>query len=699
MDVHCPSWISEVIFVDLCRLESTQKTPFKSMFEDHGRCLQQLREQQVRLTQLDKEGAELREENANLHARVAEMDKDRGNVTEAEVKAAQTDIHRLEKEVSQLYKDKSRLLEELVAAGGDLSNAKKQVQALEALLSQSQARVTELQGQLASTSSALAHERASREAATEEIASALSGREVALSETERLKRENGMLVRRLVELKEGEIGRMNEINKLHEEALEQAINMRREAASDREAVELIRARLMGMTFDQQASSSGTAPCKAVEAAAGSVQAAAAAMVSACGLGSVLSGASSTAAAASTASNYGTAVAAPLQPGGTAAAVAAAAPTNNNSTAAGDFSKARLSLKDVMGLPQGATSVLSCERVLPRQPYKSLLSHKGGCSSLAAQIPGCLIASCGLNSVVHLWDCPNQGLGLMSGIATGSSGGPQQSLQGMIGAISDVAFTCDGMQVIGAGADKSLKVWDVTSGQDRHTLTGHSAGVTGVASDPLDNRVALSCSEDRCIKMWDLSRGYSVRSLPCTKMPSCLIMVKDGNTIATGHVDGTVSLWDSRQAARGSGSGPAVESRDHAQAICALSCTTSDTQLLVASKDNTITVWDMRNMNVVRTLRATGFSVGTIGSMGRGRCKIDMSVDGRFIVAGCSDGGVYVWDDDRGAGKGGFSSPPLVLRHHKEAVVAAAWSNDVSVLATADKGGTVALWSMMGKVVA
>ena len=53
------------------------------------------------------------------------------------------------------------------------------------------------------------------------------------------------------------------------------------------------------------------------------------------------------------------------------------------------------------------------------------------------------------------------------------------------------------QVIGAGADKSLHLWDVASGQTRHTLTGHSAGVTGVSAGPLDARTAASCSEDRC----------------------------------------------------------------------------------------------------------------------------------------------------------------------------------------------------------
>jgi len=42
-------------------------------------------------------------------------------------------------------------------------------------------------------------------------------------------------------------------------------------------------------------------------------------------------------------------------------------------------------------------------------------------------------------------------------------------------------------------------------------------------------------------------------------------VRDANTIATGHVDGTVSLWDMRQSGgRGGSGGPALEAKDHMQ---------------------------------------------------------------------------------------------------------------------------------------
>jgi hypothetical protein len=50
---------------------------------------------------------------------------------------------------------------------------------------------------------------------------------------------------------------------------------------------------------------------------------------------------------------------------------------------------------------------------------------------------------------------------------------------------------------------------------------------------LDPRLAVSCGEDRAMKLWDLSRGFCVRSVPCAKMPNVLACSIEGSVIATG----------------------------------------------------------------------------------------------------------------------------------------------------------------------
>ena len=65
-------------------------------------------------------------------------------------------------------------------------------------------------------------------------------------------------------------------------------------------------------------------------------------------------------------------------------------------------------------------------------------------------------------MVRLWDP-------VSGQQTGT-------LHGMTETVTEVAFTCDAKYVLASGADQAVRMWDLSSGRVRHTLTGHSQKV-------------------------------------------------------------------------------------------------------------------------------------------------------------------------------------------------------------------------------
>ncbi len=48
------------------------------------------------------------------------------------------------------------------------------------------------------------------------------------------------------------------------------------------------------------------------------------------------------------------------------------------------------------------------------------------------------------------------------------------LHGMPEMVTGLAFTCDARALVAAGSDAALRMWDLTSGRVRHTLTGHVA---------------------------------------------------------------------------------------------------------------------------------------------------------------------------------------------------------------------------------
>ncbi|GFR44690.1 hypothetical protein Agub_g5988, partial [Astrephomene gubernaculifera] len=237
-----PEWVVASCVGQLRQLYGTQTVPFLAPFADYTSELQRSRELEVRLLQLEKEAAELRDEAAALHGRLAAADEAAAAATAAQLEEARAALVRAERELGQLYRDKAGLLEEVVGANAALTTARSGLESANMQLAQARAEISALRDQMSTLAASLEAERSARLAAAAEAAAALAARDGALVESERLRRDNAVLVRRLVELKEGEAGRMNDLNRLHEELLEQAVRMRQEAELDRQATELIRQR-------------------------------------------------------------------------------------------------------------------------------------------------------------------------------------------------------------------------------------------------------------------------------------------------------------------------------------------------------------------------------------------------------------------------------------------------------------------------
>ena len=61
-----------------------------------------------------------------------------------------------------------------------------------------------------------------------------------------------------------------------------------------------------------------------------------------------------------------------------------------------------------------------------------------------------------------------------------------------------------------GKDKTLKLWDVETGQLLKTLEGHTDAVTSVAFFS-DGEEAVSGSRDKTVKRWDLATGQPLKT--------------------------------------------------------------------------------------------------------------------------------------------------------------------------------------------
>jgi WD40 repeat protein/uncharacterized caspase-like protein len=83
------------------------------------------------------------------------------------------------------------------------------------------------------------------------------------------------------------------------------------------------------------------------------------------------------------------------------------------------------------------------------------------------------------------------------------------------AVWALAFSSDGTRILtGDAAERTSKVflWDVASGKLLRTLSGHTASIFGGVAFSPDGKFALSGSYDKTLKYWDLETGQLVRSI-------------------------------------------------------------------------------------------------------------------------------------------------------------------------------------------
>jgi len=118
-------------------------------------------------------------------------------------------------------------------------------------------------------------------------------------------------------------------------------------------------------------------------------------------------------------------------------------------------------------------------------------------------------------------------------------------------VTSVTFNDTAEQIISAGIDNDVKVWDLRKNAVLHQMKGHSDTVTGLALSP-DGSYVLSNSMDNSLRVWDI-RPFAPQER-CVKMmvghqhnfEKNLLRCSwsaDGNRISAGSADRYVYIWD------------------------------------------------------------------------------------------------------------------------------------------------------------
>lgn len=160
------------------------------------------------------------------------------------------------------------------------------------------------------------------------------------------------------------------------------------------------------------------------------------------------------------------------------------------------------------------------------------------------------------------------------------------LAGSMGWVRSLAVDPDNQFFVSGSGDRTIKLWDLASGQLKLTLTGHISAVRGVEVSPR-HPYLFSCGEDKMVKCWDLETNKVIRHYHGhLSGVYSLSLHPTLDVLCTGGRDGVVRVWDMRTRTNIHVLG------GHKGTIASVKCQESDPQVISGSMDSTIRLWDL-----------------------------------------------------------------------------------------------------------
>ncbi|KAG0348403.1 hypothetical protein BG004_005244 [Podila humilis] len=205
--------------------------------------------------------------------------------------------------------------------------------------------------------------------------------------------------------------------------------------------------------------------------------------------------------------------------------------------------------------------------------RMLVGHQD--SVLSLRLEKDTVVSCSKDRTVKIWKI--------------STGELVRTLVGHRAAVNAVQFSPESSEtsymghnrvVVSASGDRSIKIWSFATGECLRTLEGHTRGIACIQ---FEGNVIISGSSDKSIKIWDIARGECIQTLIGHENLVRTLQFSHGRIISGGY-DETIKIWDQE-------SGTVVANLEGGHSHRVFKLQFNESKIVSCSQDQKIVVWD------------------------------------------------------------------------------------------------------------